>query len=129
MVKFFKILVVSCWLLSIGLISSCQEGGEAGDLFGQWRMSGSDSMYVSFSGAIVSLRNTHAAEVYGNFQHFGDSLFIQCRSIYGDKADTVNIEQYYGLKPFDNIRLRIDKLNSDDLVLSKEGQTWMFYKY
>ena len=113
----------------IFLLSSCQEGGEAGDLFGQWRLAGSDSMYVSFSGSIISLRNTHAAEVFGNFQHHGDSLFIQCRAIYGEKADTINIEKYFGFKPFDNIRLKIDRLDSDHLVLSQKTQIWSFYKY
>ncbi len=129
MARFCKKLAVGCWLLAISVLVSCQEGGEAGDLFGQWRLSGSDSIYVRFSGSIVSLRNIQAAEVFGNFQHSGDSLFIQCRSIYGDKADTINIENYFGFKPFDNIRLKIDRLDSDNLVLSQEAQIWIFYKY
>jgi hypothetical protein len=33
------------------------------------------------------------------------------------------------MRPFTNIRLKIEKLNSDDLVLSKDGRTWNFYKY
>ena len=129
MARFCKIIAVGCWLLVVSIIVSCQEGSEAGNLFGQWRLESSDSMYVSFSGSIVSLRNTQAAEVFGNFQRSGDSLFIQCRAIYGDKADTINIENYFGFKPFNNIRLKIDQLDSDHLVLSQEAQIWSFYKY
>ena len=129
MARFFKKMAICYWLLAISFLVACQEGGEAGDLFGQWRLAGSDSMYVSFSGSIVSLRNTQAAEVFGNFQHIGDSLFIQCRAIYGDRADTINIENYFGFKPFDNIRLKIDQLDSDHLVLSKKTRIWSFDKY
>ena len=108
----------------IFLLSSCQEGGEAGDLFGQWRMSGTDSKYISFSGSVTLLRNPQKSEVYGKFQHIGDSL-----SIDGIPSDTDIVEKDFGFKPFNDIRLKIDKLSSDDLVLSKDGHIWSFYKY
>ena len=69
MAKFYKLLAISCWLL----VASCQEGGEAGDLFGQWRMDGSESKYISFSGAVTWLQDLEVGEIYGNFQHQGDS--------------------------------------------------------
>ena len=111
------------------LLFSCQEGGEAGDLFGFWRMEGSDSKSMSFSGSIALFRDTNGSQVYGSFKHQGDSLLIECISINGNPSDTVFIESDYGFKPFSNIRLKIDKLNDDDLLLSKDGQTWHFYKY
>ena len=55
------------------LIASCQEGGEAGSLFGQWRMAHSDTQYISFSGAVTKLNDLDHGTVYGNFQHRGDS--------------------------------------------------------
>lgn len=113
----------------IFLLSSCQEGGEAGDLFGQWRMSGTDSKYISFSGSVTLLRNPQKSEVYGKFQHIGDSLYIECISIDGIPSDTDIVEKDFGFKPFNDIRLKIDKLSSDDLVLSKDGHIWSFYKY
>ena len=98
-------------------------------MFGQWRLEGSDSKYISFSGSIVCIHDFHnPGEVFGNFQHQGDSLFMQCYSINGDPADTVAVEQSFGFRPIDNIRLRINELSSDRLVLSKDGQTWSFYK-
>ena len=52
MARFFKSI-----LLFIGLfLVSCQEGREAGDLLGQWRMVGSDTKYISFSGSITWIR-------------------------------------------------------------------------
>ncbi|SFO88440.1 lipocalin-like domain-containing protein [Prevotella sp. tf2-5] len=134
MAKSYKIIrhLTSYILLltsSIFLLNSCQEGGEAGDLFGQWRMADSDSKYVSFSGSLTRFRDKDASEVYGNFQHKGDSLFIQCYSKEALKSDTVMVEESFGFKPFNNIRVKIEALNGDILVLSKEGQKWNFYKY
>ena len=111
------------------LLFSCQEGREAGDLWGQWRMVDSDTKYISFSGSITWIKNLYETEVYGNFQHRGDSLFIQCFSKKGQPTDTVLIEKTFGFRPFSNIRLKIDKLDGDNLVLSKDNQRWSFYKY
>ena len=126
MERFFKSFVL---LFCVLLLSSCQEGGEAGDLFGQWRLAGHDTQYISFSGLLTLLRSTEEAEVIGNFQHVGDSLFIQCYSIEALPLDTAVVEVTFGFKPIDNIRLRIEELNSDHLVLSKDGRIWSFYPY
>ena len=124
MARYFKAL-----LLFTLLVSSCQEGGEAGDLFGQWRLSGSDTQYVCFSGSIVMFRSLGEGEVYGNCQHQGDSLFIQCHSIAGERKDTVMIEDSYGLRPFTDIRLKVTSLDSEHLSLEKGSQTWRFRIY
>lgn len=129
MVRFFKYIAVSCWLLAAGTLSSCQEGNEAGDLLGQWRMSGSDTRYLYFSGSIASFRGINEGEVFGNFQHVGDSLFIQCYSIKEVLSDTVMVEESFGFKPFKNIRVKIESMDGDRLILSKEQQHWSFDKY
>jgi hypothetical protein len=125
MARFFKTL----FLLSCILLTACQEGREAGELFGQWRMAGSDLNYISFSGSITWIRNLKEGEVYGNFQHTGDSLFIQCYSIEGEPKDTAIVEKTFGFKPFRNIRIKIESLTSDQLIVSQKGQTWSFDKY
>lgn len=122
MAKLYKLLAISCWLLA----ASCQEGRDAGDLWGQWRTDG--QRYLSFSGSIAWFK-ANGAEIFGNFQHQGDSLFIQCSSIEGSPIDTLTVERDFDMRPFTNIRLKIEKLNNDDLVLSKDGRTWSFYKY
>ncbi len=129
MEKYFKIWVVNCWLLAISIFCSCQEGGEAGDLFGQWRMTDSDSKYIAFSGSVIVFRGLGEGEVYGNFQHQGDSLFVQCYSIREVLSDTVMVEESFGFKPFKNIRVKIEKVNGDVLVMSKDSQKWSFHKY
>ena len=114
------------------LTSSCQEGGEAGDLFGQWRLTESDSKYMCFSGRVSLFRtfkDGQLLEVYGNFQHQGDSLFIQCVSTKGNPTDTVIVEEGYGFTPFTDIRTKIVTLDSDRLILSKGNQKWIFEKY
>ena len=127
MAKYFKYLIsLTSFLL---LLTSCQEGGDAGDLFGQWRLDGSDSKYISFSGNVTWLQDLEVGEIYGTFQHQGDSLFMQCYSKKGEKRDTIVVEQSFGFTPVNNIRLRIVTLDSDNLTLSKDGQTWKFYKY
>ena len=117
-----------CFLFTLPL-TSCQEGGEAGDLLGQWRLTGTDTKYISFSGSVTLFRSISESEVGGNFQHVGDSLFIQCYSIYGNPQDTAIVEKTFGFKPFNNIRMKIVTLDADHLTLSKDFQTWSFYKY
>ena len=136
MAKSYKIIrhLTSYILLltsSIILLTSCQEGSEAGDLLGQWRMNNTNNQYISFSGGIAWLQETPDKKVgvFGNFQRQGDSLFIQCYSIDGVLSDTITIEENFGFKPFNNIRVKIEALNEDILVLSKEGLKWNFYKY
>ena len=44
-------------------------------------------------------------------------------------GDTAIVEQAFGWKPINDIRLKINVLDGDNLVVSKGGQTWSFYKY
>jgi len=129
MVRFFKYIILLT--SSILLLTSCQEGSDAGDLLGQWRMNNTDNQYMSFSGGIVWIKTVPDKNfgVFGNFQHKGDSLFIQCFSKEELKSDTVMVEESFGFKPFNNIRMKIESLNGDIMVLSKDGQKWNFHKY
>ena len=130
MARFFKhLLALASYLLLLTSSISCQEGGEAGDFFGQWRMKGTEGKYISFSGSTTWLKSMGEGDVFGNFQHVGDSLFIQCYSINATQGDTAIVEQAFGWKPINDIRLKIDVLDGDNLVVSKGGQTWSFYKY
>ena len=118
--------------LALGLtLFSCQEGSDAGDLLGQWRQSGSDTKYVAFSGSVACFRCIGHGVVYGNFQHVGDSLFIQCHSISDDvkENDRQMIEQEDGFNPYTDIRVKIEAVDSDHLALSKNGTVWKFSKY
>ena len=126
MARFFKYLPFYFFTF---LLFSCQEGRDAGDLLGQWRVAGSDTKYISFSGSIAWIKDLQGSNVYGNFQHVGDSLFIQCYSINGIPEDTVLVENTFGFRPFNNIRVKIETLDNDRLILSKEGHTWSFEKY
>jgi hypothetical protein len=125
MARFFKILS----LTAIILLTACDEGRDAGDLHGQWRMSGSDTKFIGFSGSVTMFRSLTEGEVFGNFQHVGDSLFIQCYSIKELQTDTTIVEESYGFRPFNNIRLKIESIDDDNLLLSKGDRKWSFYKY
>lgn len=130
MASYFKTIALGCLLSAATVLTACQEGGEAGDLLGQWRIDGSDTRYVSFSGSLALIRNINIDnDVWAQFQHEGDSLFMQCYSLTGSPADTLLVEQTYGFGPFTNIRLRVETLSSDRLVLSRGTSTWNFYKY
>ena len=127
MAKYFKhILLLTSYFL---LLTSCQEGSEAGDLFGQWRQTGSDTNYMSFSGSVALFRTSVKGGVYGNFQHQGDSLFIQCYSEKALRSDTVIVEESFGFKPFNNIRVKIEALDNDHLILKNDQHSWTFNKY
>lgn len=127
MVRFSKFFL-PLYLFAL-LLFSCQEGREAGSLFGQWKQSGYDNRYISFSGSVVWLNGCQDGNIFGNFQHCGDSLFMQCYSITPSPADTILVEDIFEFRPINNIRLKIECLNDDALVLSKENQTWSFRKY
>lgn len=116
------------------LLVACQEGREAGDLLGQWRLKGSDTNYLSFSGSValfrdISFSDLAKGQIYGNFQHKGDSLFIQCYSVRETASDTTVVENNFGFRPFNNIRVKVAVLDKDQLVLTKDDQTWTFEKY
>lgn len=114
----------------MALFTSCQEGSEAGDLLGQWRMQTSEPLHISFSGSVAMFRQSNnGQQVFGNFQHVGDSLFIQCYSVYGEQTDTIFIESTFGFKPFNNIRVKIAALDNEQLVITKGSQTWSLHKY
>jgi len=128
--KYYKALAVFFTFLPFYFFTlSCQEGGEAGDLLGNWRLTGSDTHYVAFSGSVTVMRTTDGRQVFGNFQHTGDSLFVQYYSIEGQPGDTLLVEQEFGFKPFSNIRVKIEALDADNLTMSKDGRQWSFYKY
>jgi len=127
MAKYYKILLL--FASYIFLLTSCQEGKDAGDLLGQWRLDNYDSKYISFSGSVSLIKDMNTGAVYGNFQHVGDSLFIQCYSEKEQKSDTITVEESFGFKPFNNIRTKIVALDSDQLILTKNEQTWSFHKY
>ena len=74
-------------------------------------------------------RSLTEGEVFGNFQHVGDSLFIQCYSIKEQQTDTTIVEESYGFRPFNNIRLKIESIDDDNLLISKGDRKWSFYKY
>ena len=133
MAKYYKHLikvVLPFYLFTILLLlmTSC---------FGQWRMEDTDNQspelnaarYISFSGTLTLFRFVQRGQVYGSFQHTGDSLFIQCYSINGEAKDTAMVENTFGMKPFDNIRMKIVTLDDDRLVLNKGSEYWRFYKY
>ncbi|MBR5325075.1 MAG: lipocalin-like domain-containing protein [Prevotella sp.] len=130
MARFSKLFI----FCAIMLLVACQEGREAGDLLGQWRLKGSDTNYLSFSGSVALFRDITFSDlakgqIYGNFQHQGDSLFIQCYSVRETASDTIVVENNFGFKPFNNIRVKVAALDKDQLVLTKDGQTWNFEKY
>ncbi len=125
MARYYKVLILSSLLSLV----SCQEGSEAGDLLGQWKMTSADNKYISFSGSLAMFRSIYEGEIIGNVKHIGDSLFIHCYSQEGTPTDTAIIENSFGFKPFTDIRLKIDVLDGDRLVLSQKNQTWNFEKY
>ncbi|MBR1547175.1 MAG: hypothetical protein IJ637_00410 [Prevotella sp.] len=118
-------------LLLLCLLASCQEGADAGRLFGQWRLGGTTTEYISFSGPLAVFRSSSdpGRQVFGNYQHHGDSLFIQCYSIHGQAADTTLVEDRFGMRPLSDIRLHVDVLAADHIQLSSHGRSWVLHKY
>ena len=43
--------------------------------------------------------------------------------------DAYVVEQSFGFRPLNNVRVRIATLDNDRLVLTKDNRTWSFRKY
>jgi len=127
--KTFVHRTVALCLLLATTLSACQEGSDAGSLLGQWRLEGSQTLYLSFSGSVTLLRSIGQAEVFGNFQHSGDSLFIQFHSIYAQPSDTAAVERMFGPLPLSNIRLKVMTVDGQHLVLANGQRLWNFSYY
>lgn len=128
MARFCKHILLLTY--SVILLASCQEGGDAGELLGQWRLADGDgTKYVSFSGNFVRFMEVGHGEVYGNFTHTGDSIFIRCYSVGATPADTALVEQVFGMKPFADIRLKAVLPDDHTLLLSQDGHKWALRKY
>ena len=57
MAKYYKFFLYTLITFHLSLLmSSCQEGHDAGNLLGQWRMDNSDSKYISFSGSVTLIK-------------------------------------------------------------------------
>ncbi len=134
-------------LLSLGLAATaCTNDGDIGDLYGQWQLteySLDDTRYrpsqsfLSFQSQTVQARvvytNIHsAANLTGNYQHLGDSLLMQFYVLSDNTeqltADALSL-QYYGLATPDDVRLRVEHLDSKTLRLSSGKDYWNFRKY
>lgn len=127
MARFFRNTFFA--IITMVALVSCEEGREAGDLYGQWRLVGGDNIYVSFSGSLVIMRKTNYSEVYGNFQHVGDSLFMQYYPNNEEPLDTLTLEEELHFKPMNNVRTRITELSGKRLTLTRGSDTWCFEKY
>lgn len=158
MARYFKKAAV--WMLCAAfftlhslLLTSCQEGGEAGDLLGMWRVKyhvyggyGSynsgyydyttlfDERYISFSGSIVQFHtvtpdNVMNSQIFGKFQHVGDSLFIQCYSINDSQHDIDVVENLFGFYPFNNIRVKIKFVGDNAIQLTDNSHEWILEKW
>jgi hypothetical protein len=160
MARYFKKAAV--WMLCAAfftlhslLLTSCQEGGDAGDLLGMWRVKrlssthggyGSynsgyydyttlfDERYISFSGSIVQFHtvtpdNVMNSQIFGKFQHVGDSLFIQCYSINDSQHDIDVVENLFGFYPFSNIRVKLKFIGDNAIQLTDNNHEWILEKW
>ena len=87
MARFSKhlILVTSYIFLLTSTLSSCQEGGNAGDLLGQWRLEGYEDMYVSFSGTITQFRKANGQHAFDKGNIYGDCSTFNLKINYHGK--------------------------------------------
>ena len=160
MARYFKkaavwMLCAAFFTLHSFLFTSCQEGGDAGDLLGMWhvkRLSSThggygsynsgyydyttlfDERYISFSGSIVQFHtvtpdNVMNSQIFGKFQHVGDSLFIQCYSINDSQHDIDVVENVFGFYPFNNIRVKIKFVGDNAIQLTDNSHEWILEKW
>ncbi len=139
MAKFFKYYSI----VSLFLFAACQNEGDIGSLYGQWLLRNSyvngenklfDNIYFSFQGKVVWVKSVNADnhtynDVFGNFQHVGDSLLINFVQKSEQTTTTSLIEERCGFVDADNVRLIIKNLDSSELILSDGDNYWKYEKF
>lgn len=125
------------------LLTSCQENGDISQLYGQWALKTSvingenmehDNLYFSFQGQVVWAKSVSTVnhtfnDVFGSFSHVGDSIvmnFVQKSELTTPQS---LIEEKFGFSDADNVRVRIKKMDSRELVLSEGENIWVFEKF
>ena len=145
MARYFKkaavwMLCAAFFTLHSFLFTSCQEGGNAHGGYGSYNSgyydytSLFDEQYISFSGSIVQFHtvtpdNVMNSQIFGKFQHVGDSLFIQCYSINDSQHDIDVVENVFGFYPFNNIRVKIKFVGDNAIQLTDNSHEWILEKW
>lgn len=126
--------------------SACQENGDIGDLYGQWKLisrsEGSEheplaegyGYYLSFQGKVVwakvSYDEAHSyTDVFGNFQHEGNQLRMQFYQVVSGNSPEAIVSGRFGFEHPEDIRLEICTLDGDRLILSDGQRQWSFEHY
>lgn len=130
-------------LLSFFLLSACQNEGDIGYLYGQWSLKSSyingenkkyDNIYFSFQGKVVWVKSVNATyhtynDVFGNFDHVGDSILFSFVQKSESTTTTFLIKEKCGFSDADNVRLLIKNIDSSELILIDRDNYWYFEKY
>lgn len=138
--------------LTVLVVPSCTNDGDIGDLYGQWQLrqyqrgdsvATFDEAFMSFQNSVVQMQvsnsDAHRSfSIWGNFQHVGDSLFLDftvTAIVKGEMASPPSISdlllQYFAL-PVDSTnssRLRILRLDDGKLHLERGGEVWQYRKF
>ena len=141
MVRFSKYSFILLFILFF--FPSCQNEGDIGDLYGQWRLSQSSvddlvkqhvQIYFSFQGKVVwakrvDIQENAYGDVFGSFVHQGDSLILSFsqQNEYTTPESLIRNECRF-VDP-ENIRLKVVTLNESGLKVMSGDNYWQFEKY
>jgi len=139
--KYFLSITVCLFGLSV---TSCQNGADIGDLYGQWRLDEAidadgvsflkDGMYLSFQDKVACVKQVNYTshgyqDVFASFLQEGDSLFFHFSSNNHAADDTAMVCRTFRFEPFTNARVHVVKSDAKHLILDKQGICWKFSKY
>lgn len=134
-------------LATFTLMTSCQENGNIGDLYGQWQITsiqkGSEiqhpnQVYLAFQNDCIFARiietDYHFTyQIKGGFKHEGDNLNVSF--FIDEEADGANIMHQYLSElfgfplPHNDIHFEIRQLDAAKLILSNGTDIWQLRSY
>ena len=131
--------------LGTWILSACTHNdGDIGDLYGRWQLTEmrvADSiatpndLFFSFQSSVIFVSvcnyDLHEAIDYaGNFIHSGDSLCIGMvpRDSVGEGLRSF-MSTRWGMADYDDVRLRIEALDRQQLLLSRSEDYWQFQRF
>lgn len=140
MARFYKLFILLVFTM---LLPSCQNEGDIGDFYGQWSLKTStidknikeyDNLFLSFQGKVVWAKRVNYGshtygDVVGRFEHRGDSLIMSFVQQNEYTSPESLIEEEFGFKDCENVRLLIKSIDASSLVLACGEDLWCFKKF
>lgn len=141
------IKIIAFLIVSFTLMTSCQENGHIGNIYGQWQITSiqkgteikhPDQVFLAFQNDCIFARiigtDYHFTyQIKGGFKHKGDHLYISFfidNEVDGSDVLHQYLSESFGFPlPHNDISFEIRQLDASKLILSNGTDIWQLRSY